>query len=262
MAVICWFDQAWKDVKPETIQKCFVRSGFRFLERFDDANLPNSPERQEPLVPDIANIMDTEPSTTNEYLNIEHGHQLHILDGDKWKGNVCPVCKDSNDTHDDTIPDDRANELPTPWNQDRISALHLLKLYANSKAGGFELVVNWNVGQWTCYRIHVHVYLWTVRVFPKYLDIHGYFLLNIILSCYVFYLHVYYDCYVTYFIINVNKMIICYYNSFLYIGHFDITRYMKHPSIANSFPQSQKCSLYRVFTVHCIVFTRYYQTVW
>lgn len=41
---IYWINQTWKDVNPETIQKCLAQGSFGFFGGFDDAGLPDSPE--------------------------------------------------------------------------------------------------------------------------------------------------------------------------------------------------------------------------
>lgn len=66
-------------------QNWFAQSVFGFFEGFDDVDLFKSPEHLKQLLQDIVNIMDDDPCNCDEYLNIKYYHQLHILDGDKWK---------------------------------------------------------------------------------------------------------------------------------------------------------------------------------
>jgi len=95
---------------PETIQKCHAQSVLGFFEKFYDDQLQNSSKQLEPLVQDIANIGDTEPWTTDEWIP-DHNHQFHILDVQKWEGEFCPISEDSDNLLVDTSHDELPNRM-------------------------------------------------------------------------------------------------------------------------------------------------------
>ena len=125
---IYWVAQAWQDVTQETIQKCYARSGFEFLEGFESFETSESTDQLNSLLKDLATITETESCTTEEYVNIDSGNQVHTLESTDWEAELHSCINDQDITLDETSQD--LPEPSVPSDKDVIRALEVLKLYA------------------------------------------------------------------------------------------------------------------------------------
>ena len=125
---IYWVAQAWQDVTQETIQKCYARSGFEFFEGFESFETPESTDQLNSLLKDLATITETESCTTEEYVNIESGNQVHTLESTDWEAELHSCINDEDITLDETSQD--LPEPSVPSDKDVIRAFEVLKLYA------------------------------------------------------------------------------------------------------------------------------------
>jgi len=66
-----WISETWEDVKSETIQKCFARSGFKFYERFTAQDTDDIKDLQS-LVNLITSELGQETIKVEEYLDAEN----------------------------------------------------------------------------------------------------------------------------------------------------------------------------------------------
>ena len=106
---IYWVAQAWEDVTQETIQKCYARSGFEFLEGFESFETSESTDQLNSLLKDLATITETESCTTEEYVNIDSGNQVHTLESTDWEAKLHSCINDQ-----DITPDENTQDLPEP----------------------------------------------------------------------------------------------------------------------------------------------------
>lgn len=102
---VSWIKSAWNEVKPETITKCFINSGFQSSQNEDAAEDEGGDESINDLsqLCEAANI-ELDISTMNEQIECFNS-------GDNWEDVVAemnpdPQCSDNqnSDSEDDTIP--------------------------------------------------------------------------------------------------------------------------------------------------------------
>ena len=131
---ICWIHEAWNDVSQETIQKCFARCGFAFLEGFDKADCLLT-ENLEALIQDVCRLAGSEPCAQSDYVNIDQHEQVHIAEGSNWQEEI----KDQTPDHTSDTTEIEPEE-PVPSDKDVMNALSILKRYAAVNTSALELV--------------------------------------------------------------------------------------------------------------------------
>ena len=140
---VFWIGQAWNDVQPETIQKCFSRCGFNFFDGFasNDEDIPNG---LQPLIDDITSAMNTEPCSAEEYLLSDCSTPVHIGDGQDWEKDIISSALDSpnHDPSDESVQDTCAPEPEMPSTGDVLKALDVLKMFSASNSSVFESLLD------------------------------------------------------------------------------------------------------------------------
>lgn len=134
---IYWISQAWDDINPETIQKCFSRCGFTFFNGFESIAIEQDTQQCElqELVDQAACALNIAIGDAEEYVNIDSDTQVHIGESDDWE-------KDLADAEKPEETDDEPCVMSCPTKKEVIRSLDILKAYVASDSEAYRAVMN------------------------------------------------------------------------------------------------------------------------
>ena len=151
---IYWISNAWCDVTPDTIQKCYARCGFTFFDGFDadnsdpaddcdgvssildsvDAELDELDE----LVQHATAYLKLEPMTSDEFANIDKDVEVHVGEADDLQTALSSL-HSASDVNDD---DDLEEVTPLPTTDEVLKSLQILKSYCSPCNSAFNAAIN------------------------------------------------------------------------------------------------------------------------
>lgn len=143
---IDWISQAWAEVRPDTIRKCYAKAGFVSFDGFEpdseQAEINSESSELEQLISDVSEPLGLERTSVDAFINCDKDDPgVHACDGENWESDILDSSVNQRDTEGEEDSASDSTVPPMPTTQEVLKCLETLKAFTGSHAEAFHLVM-------------------------------------------------------------------------------------------------------------------------
>lgn len=145
---IDWISQAWAEVRPDTISKCYEKAGFMPFHGFgrdsqqDETTSEGADGEMEQLISDVTESLGLGQVPADAFINCDKDDPcVHACDGESWESDILDSAKQTEAVEEEDTASD-STVAPMPTTQEVLKCIDTLKAFTASHAEAFNLVMN------------------------------------------------------------------------------------------------------------------------